>query len=227
MRVVLDRVLADARSELHTCFPATVIAYDVAAQTVDVRPAVMRELGSDDPEEPWAFEELPDLMAVQLMWPRTGSRALTFPLSVGDWVMVLCAEQSLLLWRSRGTAATHPGLNDPHGLNGCVALPGWYPDVEKLTNVSSSDVVLGDLESDATVRIKPDGSVVLGGEAGAGALVLDAALKTFLNGLAGHITAAAAAAPPVTGAHAIAVLQTALTAWLKLYPLGTQKTRAR
>ena len=152
-REVLDRILADQRGEIHTSFPGKVIAYDVEAQTVDVRPALLREIGSDETSVPWGFEQLPDILSVQVMWPRAGGFAITFPIEVGDWVLVLCAEQSTLLWRSKGTAPTHPGLVDPHGLNGCVALPGWYPDVEKLRGVSTTDLVIGNPTTDATVRI--------------------------------------------------------------------------
>jgi hypothetical protein len=165
-REALDRVYAEYRAALHTSFPAKVAAYDVAKQTVDLSPAIAREVAADDPDVAWGFEALPTLVNVPVMWPRAGGHVITFPLKVGDWMLVVCAEQSTMLWRQKGTLATHPAINDPHGLNGCVALPGWFPDTQKLANVSGSDLVIGNLESDATVRIKPDGEVVVGGADG-------------------------------------------------------------
>lgn len=163
-----DRLLSDALSDMHTAFPARIVAYDVDAQTVDVAPALLREVASDDKNEPFGFDKLPNILSVPVMWPRGGGMAITFPLKAGDWVLIVCAEQSTLIWRTSGGEGEHPGANDPFGLNGCVALPGWFPDVSRLANVSPTDLVIGDLESDATVRIKPDGTVVAGGEAGAG-----------------------------------------------------------
>jgi Phage protein Gp138 N-terminal domain len=166
-REVLDRLLADQRADIHTSFPAQVLAYDAAKQTVDVRPALLREVASDDPSAPWGFEQLPDILDVPIMWPRGGGHVITFPIAVGDWMLVICAEQSTLLWRVSADVPSHPGLVDPHGLNGCVAVPGWYPDPQRLTNVSTTDLVIGNLEEDATVRIKANGEVVIGGAAGA------------------------------------------------------------
>lgn len=166
LREALDRVVSDTRGAVHTSFPARVLAYDAGAQTVDLRPALQREVPSDDPAVQWGFDTMPDLLAVQVMWPRAGGFAITFPIQVGDWVLVLCAEQSTLLWRSKGTAGTHPGMSDPHGLNGCVALPGWFPDAQKLSNVSTTDLVIGSTEDDTTIRIKPGGTVHLGSDSG-------------------------------------------------------------
>jgi len=187
-RQAFDRVLANVRSTLHTAFPAQVLAYDAAAQTVDLRPAIEREVPTDDPRAPWDLLPLPDLYGVQLMWPRGGKFAWTFPLEPGDWVLVLCAEQSTMLWRQRGEAPSPPGILDAHGLNGCVALPGWFPDKEKLTDVSATDLVIGTEDGETTIRIKPDGTVVLGGEAGAGFVALaekvDAELRRIQTSMA-------------------------------------------
>jgi hypothetical protein len=199
-REVLDRILADQRGELHTSFPAQVIAYDVDAQTVDVRPALLREIGSDEPAEPWGFEQLPDLLSVQVMWPRAGGFVVTFPIQPGDWVLVICAEQSTLLWRASGGTGVHPGLVDPHGLNGCVCLPGWVPDTDKLANVSTTDLVLGKTDGSATIKIKADGTVTLGSDAGAQALALahlvDARLQRLQAAFDVHVHATAATGTP-------------------------------
>lgn len=173
-REAIDRINADMRTELHTSFPAKVVSYDADAQTVDVLPAIMREVAGDDPQAPYSFEAIEELGAVPVMWPRAGGFVLTFPIAVGDWVLIICAEQSTLLWRVSGSAPVKPGLIDPHGLNGCVALPGWFPDTQKLEDVSTTDVVLGKADGSSGVRVKPDGSVVLGPEAGAGLVALAA-----------------------------------------------------
>lgn len=198
-REAIDRALYDLRCTMHTCFPAQVLAYDLDAQVVDLRPALMREVPSDEADVDWGFESLPDLLSVQVMWPRAGSHVLTFPLSPGDWMLVLCAEQTTSRWRSRASAPTEPGVNDAFGLNGCVAFPGWYPDAKRLGGVSGTDLVLGDLENDATVRVKPDGTVVIGGESGAGfvalAALVDARLDAIEAAFNAHVHASLGAIP--------------------------------
>jgi hypothetical protein len=215
-RTAIDRVLCDSRAELHTAFPARVLAYDAYTQTVDVRPGLMREVPTDDVTAPWSFEELPDLLAVQLMSLRTGRFAITFPVEVGDWVLVLCAEQSTMLWRSRGEAPAHPGLNDPHGLNGCVAIPGWFPDSKRLTNVSTTDLVIGSEDGATTLRIKPDGTVRLGAEDGddfvALAAKVDAELKKIALAFSTFVAGSGGAAFP--------------KAYTTAAPVGAKKVKA-
>jgi hypothetical protein len=179
LREAIDRVLVDFRSALHTGFPARVLRYDAAQQQLDVRPALQRETGSDALGEPYEYERMPDLLGLPVMWPRAGGCAITFPIAVGDWVLVLAAEQSTGPWRVRGQAPSPPGLNDPHGLNGCVCLPGWFPDSAKLEDVSTTDLVIG--RANGSVRIKPDGTVELGGTAGGGFVSLDTLVRAAIN----------------------------------------------
>ena len=179
-RDALDRVLKAVRRSLHTAFPARVLAYDVEAQTVDVEPQLMREL--EDDEGALHYEQLPVLYDVPVQWQRAGGFVLTFPIAVGDYVEIQCAEQSTLAWRDTGEVS-EPGLSQPHGLNGCIAKPGWYPDTLRLSGVSTSDVVLGTEDGDTTIRIQSDGTVVLGGLSGARAVALADRVEAELNAI--------------------------------------------
>jgi hypothetical protein len=172
---VIERMLHDFRSGLHTSFPARVLAYDVAAQTLDVRPALLRERPSDDPLLPWGFEQMPDLYAVPIKWPRAGGFIITFPIEPDDMVEVRCAEQSTMNWRQSGSTPSHPGVSDPLGLNGLVADVGWYPDSKKATNVNNSDFVIGKPDGMAMIRVSADGRVHLGAGTGPESLIADAA----------------------------------------------------
>ena len=177
-REALDAVLRAGRRSLHTCFPAKVLAYDAAAQTVDVEPQIMRELQDD--EGALAHEKLPTLYDVPVQWPRGGGHALTFPLQVGDYVEIQCAEQSLLVWRDSGEVS-EPGISQAHGLNGCMARPGWYPDTKRVEGASTTDLVIGKVDGSASIRIKPDGTVVLGEDSGADFVALADKVEAELN----------------------------------------------
>lgn len=196
-REVLDRVMADMRTELHTAFPGRVLAYDPQAQTVDVRPAVVREVPGDDPAQPWGFEQLPDLVNVPIMSLRTSKFGVMLPVEPDDCVLVICAEQSTLLWRQRGTEPSHPGLIDPHGLNGCVAIPGWFPDTAKLENVSTTDLVIGKLDGSASVRIQADGTIVLGTVDGAHPIARADKVEAELNAIKATLASLAGGAGAV------------------------------
>lgn len=193
-REALDAVLREGRRSLHTCFPAKVVAYDLAAQTVDVEPQLMRELQDD--EGALEYEKLPIIYDVPVQWSRGGGCYFGVPLQPGDFVEIQCAEQSTLVWRDKGEVS-EPGLSQPHGLNGCIAKPGWYPDTKKLENVSATDLVIGKEDGSATIRIKPDGTVVLGGEVGALAVALAPYVEAAIAAaIAGHTHTVLAAPPP-------------------------------
>jgi hypothetical protein len=194
----IERVIQDDRSTVHTSFPARVLAYDAEAQTLDVRPALLREVPSDSPGVPWGFEQLPDILSAQVMWPRAGGFVITFPIAVGDWVLVLCAEQATSLWRTRAQAPSHPGLVDPHGLNGCVCLPGWFPDKQKLGNVSATDLVIGKTDASSTIAIKPDGTIVLGADISAKEVALADLVSTAIAYAVTHHTHVAPSGGGVT-----------------------------
>jgi Phage protein Gp138 N-terminal domain len=199
LREAIDAILADFRTSLHTSFPARVTRYDVAAQTVDVQPALRREEPTGGDGESYTFDPLPPLYGVPVLWPRGGGFAVTFPLAEGDWVLVHCAEQSTAPWRQRGQAPSPPGLNDPHGLNGCVAIPGWYPDVQRLAYVSPTDYELRRDNGEVLLRATPEGELELGGGFAEARLLAIAekveheldAISTTLNSLIGGSSAPA------------------------------------
>lgn len=205
LRDALDLVLADFRTDIHTSFPAKVLAYDPVAQTVDVRPALTREGTTEDGGV--AYDKLPDLYSVQIMWPRAGGFAITFPIYPGDWVKITCAEQSTMVWRRNGVVPSNPGITDPHGLNGCVAEVGWAPDKAKLTDVHTSNLELRTLEGSIAVSIS-DSLVTLGSVTGAQFLALSNLVQSAVNAaIVGHTHASlggpGAFIAPLTGCPSV------------------------
>lgn len=152
------RVLEDFRRQIYTNFPAKVVRYNASDGTVDVDPAVKCEVPGME-HEPLLFEDLGELVNIPIQWQRAGGFVITFPIQVGDWVKVHCSIQSLLVWRGTGEVHSHPGISDPHGLNGCWAEPGCYPDVLRVRNVSTTDLVIGKEDGTAVIRMTPAGSV--------------------------------------------------------------------
>jgi hypothetical protein len=209
-REALERVLKGGRRSLHTSFPAKVLAYDAASQTVDLEPQLMRELEDDDGA--LEFEQLPTLYDVPVQWPRAGGFVVTFPIATGDYVEVQCAEQSTLAWRASG-AVSVPGISQAHGLNGCIAKPGWYPDTKKLTGVSTADLVIGKEDGSSTIKVKADGTVTLASDVGAQALALANLVRAELLALKTAIDSAVVSPAADGGASFKAGLITQLQDW--------------
>lgn len=223
-REALERVLKAGRRSLHTAFPARVVVYDADAQTVDVEPQLMRELEGE--EGALDFERLPILHDVPIQWARAGGFVVTFPIAVGDFVEIVCAEQSTLAWRETGEVSG-PGVSQPHGLNGAIARPGWYPDTKKLSGVSTTDLVLGKEDGSATIKVKPDGSVTLAADAGALAVALAPLVEAAIAAaIAGHTHTVLAAPPPVPAPAPITTATGVLTLPSGVPSTAAQRTRA-
>lgn len=118
------RLAMEARlATVHVGMPCEVHSFDPDANTVDVVPKMDRATKTADGSI--LAESLPVLPSVPIVWPRSGSWALTFPLAVGDGVFVVCADRSIGEWRR--IAASDPKQIGTHRLDGAVAFPGVEP----------------------------------------------------------------------------------------------------
>lgn len=121
--------------EIHTAFPARVEAYDASTQKANLRPLVREPTQQADGS--YEYEEMPILPAVSVVFPRVAAWAVTFPLAVGDTVLVVCQQTSPGAWESgEGNQPTHPGDTRRHSIAHAVALVGYYPVIKKLSHLA-------------------------------------------------------------------------------------------
>jgi hypothetical protein len=155
--------LFDARlGQLHTAMPARVESFDAATQTVDVTPQLKQAY--PDGEGGVSYKALPVIPNVKVVFPRSGSFFISFPLAKGDFVLLVFNSRSIQAWRDKGQAV-EPGDLALHPLDGAVAIPGLFPDASALNDVSASTMKLGkDGTSAAQIEITAS-QVKLGGGA--------------------------------------------------------------
>lgn len=161
---------------MHTAFPAEVVEYDAARQTVDVQP-VVRDFRDNDDGAP-VFIDRPLLHDVPVGFPRGGGFHLTLPIAKGDHVLVICSEQDTLIWRQTGRVS-NPGIADRHQINGCFALPCGYPDTKPLDPPPSADDLVISSDDGASAIVVKQGGEVLAGDATASDF---AALSSLVKG---------------------------------------------
>ncbi len=156
---VLDRIIQSALTKNYTARPARVDVYDAATQTVTVTP-VLKEYTELDDEEVEVIE-IPQIENVPVAFPRAGDWFVSMPITAGDYVLLVFADRSLDVWRAKG------GVVDPidrrrHSVTDAVAIPGVYPDPDKLTHSGiDADMVLGQ-QGGAVIHIKANGEIHLG-----------------------------------------------------------------
>lgn len=168
----------DARLlDVHTAMPAKVVRYDQATQTIDAKPTV-KEHRLDENDEPVALE-LPVITNVPISFHAGGGFFTSFPLKVGDPVLLIFSEVSIDEWLE-GDGAQVVTPTDPrrHHLTDPYAIPAARPKGKPVPG--DPDAMLVGSESGLRVRITQS-MIELGGADQAAAL--GDAIQTHLNNL--------------------------------------------
>lgn len=164
------RRILDARlTDLHTALPGRVRSYDAATQTADIEPMIKRGVPTGGEEDDVVLEALPVLPSVPVLFPSGGQCFVTFPLAVGDPVLLVFSERDTSHYRATGAVAD-PGVPTMHGLSGAVAIPcAFGPRSAAMSGVSSTDMVMGRVNGLANITIK-SGTAEVGGSSDSAAL---------------------------------------------------------
>jgi len=163
-------------SELHTSFPGRIESYDAATQTANVQPLIRHPVLQ--PDGSYAYEDLPVLPSIPVMFPRSEGWFVACRLGPGDTVLVVCCETAIGHWRDGDGAAQYPGDLRRHHIAHAVAIPGLFvhrkalahapqeppPDnatpEQVMADASAPAVVLGSDDPNGTrVTIRKNGAV--------------------------------------------------------------------
>jgi len=182
----LRRVLDARLSDLHTALPGRVRSYDSTSQTADIEPMIKRGVPTGGEEDEVVLETLPVLPSVPILFPSGGQCFVTFPLAVGDPVLLVFSERDTSHYRATG-AVSDPGVPTMHGLSGAVAIPcAFGPRSAAMSGVSSTDLVVGRANGLANITVK-SGTTEVGGSSDSAALAsrvktLETAFRTHTHG---------------------------------------------
>lgn len=171
----LRLALENAQSQIWTATPAIVQAVNLAAQTLSVQPAIQGTLSN--PDGTTQTVNLPLLVDVPIVWPRAGGFALTFPIAVGDEVLVVFGARCIDSWWQSGSVGA-PAEARMHDLSDGFAILAPTSQPKKFANVSSTNVQLRDTAGTTYVEITPGGKARV-----VGASAIDIVAPTInLNG---------------------------------------------
>jgi len=137
---VIRAALRAHAADLHVAIPASVERVDLALGQVDARPLVKDLVG--DQEAALRALAMPVITNVPIVWPGAGGCRLTFPLAVGDTVLLLFADRSLDVWLAKG-GEVDPGDPRRHALSDAVAIPGLRPFSAPWAGAAGDGVTLG------------------------------------------------------------------------------------
>lgn len=132
--------------EVHTCLPAVVDKVDMSTQLVDAQITIKRKLADE-------LVLLPLLVDVPIRYPRSNVFSITFPIEVGDHVMVIFCERSIDTWLTQG------GIQDPYDirkfhLSDAFAIPMMYPQTNVIPSFDASNLEIKTNSGDTKIIVK-------------------------------------------------------------------------
>jgi hypothetical protein len=141
-------------SSVYTSIPAVVtsVATFGSEQTVDVKPLINKTY--DD----GVILALPSVLAVPIIFPSAGGGVLTFPVQVGDTMLLVFSMRSLDEWLEGGGGSTTPIDVRTHYLNDAIALPGLYT---KKTHLSPSTVDVELKFKNQSIKLTAGGDIII------------------------------------------------------------------
>lgn len=154
---------------LFTAIPAIIMQVnDAEKQIVDVKPLV-NEVFPDWSDD----EEYPTILSVPLIFPSSSTSAITFPVKVGDTVLLVFAQSCIDVFKSGDGTAQPPSDYRRFNKRDAIAIPGLWPfgnavnQTTKHTLPHSTDdvVVFHNLGTSAEceLRLKQSGKVEVNG----------------------------------------------------------------
>lgn len=146
MRVAMD----GQQAGMWTALPATVTAYDAAKMTISAQPVVKAKQQAKDGTV--SDVTMPLCVDVPVSFPKGGGYAMTFPIAVGDEVLLVFASRCIDGWWQQG--GTQPQLDQRmHDLSDAIAIPGPWSQKTKLSGVSTSAVQIRSSDGSTVITL--------------------------------------------------------------------------
>ena len=136
--------------ELHTCLPAKIISYDHTQQRATVQPQLKKRYLDS------SVEEMPIIVDVPIIWPRSSNASLTFPVTEGDYLLLLFAERSIERFLALG-GNQEPGDRRKFDLSDAIGIMGLSPFNVPSRAKNNTDVTL--IYNDSSIAISKDGNI--------------------------------------------------------------------
>ena len=154
-------------NNLYTAAPGIVVAVrnNLEELSVDVQPTI-NILNKDK-----TTKERPVVLNVPVQMPSSSVAALTFPINVGDPVLLVYSMRSLDVWKRSEGRPTVPNDNRKFDKRDCFAIPGVWPFGRSINKPSvriwqhdTNDLVVVNnigTGSENEVRLKANGDIII------------------------------------------------------------------
>ena len=195
LKQVIQKNIADVKEWQYTNLPARVIEYDASTQTATVQTLINYTWSDGVVQEDAIVSDVP------VIFPSAGGGIISFPVQVGDTVLLCFSMRSIAEWMEGDGSMSTPEEGRFHELSDAMAIPGLYPK-QKSLSPNPDDVEIKFKGNKITLKENGDidieaGRINLGADASQ-SVVLGDALKSYLDGHTHSFTWAGSAGTGVT-----------------------------
>lgn len=141
-----------------TALPGEITSVDLTRMIVSVQPTIQGVVSDENGQK--TFVNLPLLTECPVIFMKGGGFALTFPVAVGDEVLVIFASRCIDAWWQSG------GIQKPmelrmHDLSDGFVIPGVSSQPNVLPSISSNSVQLRNEAGTSFIEIQNSGNVAI------------------------------------------------------------------
>jgi Phage protein Gp138 N-terminal domain len=202
LATVITAATAAALKGARVALPARVETYDATTQKVSVQPLIFE--GFNDETGTRQSERLPVIADVPVVFPGAGGFRVTFPVAVGDTVLLVFASSSIDRWLALG-GEVDPLDDRRHHISDAIAIPGLRDFAHPLAAAPTSTMSLG---KDGGPTIEISASDIKAG--GSQLLALLSDISSLITTFNSHTHLASGGATSVPSAPAAAATGTAV-----------------
>lgn len=156
---VIERFAGD----LHTCLPARIISLSHDLQKATVQPMIKARYTDADGNPAQGLKEMASIPSVPLIFPASKSAIMTFPVEVGDLVLLLFSERSIDAFKySDGKNPIDPKDLRKHEYTDAIAICGMFTYPTAL-GIHPTDTVIrmnAGKSNETKISLKPNGDIV-------------------------------------------------------------------
>ena len=99
-RTAIQLMIDGTLNSIWTAVPAIIQSVDLTKMTVNCQPTI--KVKTQLPDQSYVYVNLPLLLDVPVVFPNGGGFILTFPLAIGDEVLVVFSNQCIDAWWESG-----------------------------------------------------------------------------------------------------------------------------
>lgn len=137
-------------TQLFTSLPATVLSWNSEEQTISARPVMLEPYTDGD------VSKLPTINDIPVTFPSAGGGSLTFPIKIGDEVLLVFSARNYDSWWETGEVDSLSTTQRFHEITDAIAILG-LTSKNKSVKANVEDVELK--FNDNSIQLKKDGTI--------------------------------------------------------------------